>query len=246
MTGVTVLDVPQRSAAWRQAWCGRLTGSRAAAMLATGKYGEALTRARLRATLVREQRTGRPEADGYVSAAMARAVSLESLAVAVYEARTGHVVRSSGFLSHDTLAVGCSLDGHIGDFDGILEVKCPQSRMYFRLLAGRPAPVGLSRADHAQPVGQWRAVVRLHELRRSPAPVARVLPRASLSRRARRRCASGRRCCTRSVNSGRRSSSATRSRLGAPYEAWQRVTRLLERRTGEDLHRRERGPVSGS
>ena len=127
MTGVTILDVPQRSPEWRQARCGRLTGSRASAILATAKYGEALTRARLRAVLVHEQRTGRPQADGFVSAAMARAVRLEASAVAAYEARTGHVVRSSGFLASDTSPVGCSLDGHVGDFEGIVEVKCPRS-----------------------------------------------------------------------------------------------------------------------
>jgi hypothetical protein len=127
MTGVTVLDVPQRSAAWRQARVGRLTGSRAAAMLARVKHGEAVTRAALRAAQVHEQLTGRPRDDGYMSAAMARAVSLEPLAIAAYEARTGQVVRSSGFLAHDTLAVGCSLDGHVGDFDGIVEIKCPLS-----------------------------------------------------------------------------------------------------------------------
>jgi hypothetical protein len=69
-TRVDVLDVPQRSDAWRQARCGRVTSSRAAAMLATVKHGEAVTHASLRAALVHEQLTGRPQDDGFVSAAM--------------------------------------------------------------------------------------------------------------------------------------------------------------------------------
>jgi hypothetical protein len=101
-SGVCVLDVPQRSDMWRQARCGRLTGSRAAAMLATVKYGEAVTRAALRAALVHEQLTGGPHDDGFVSAAMLRSVRLEPVAIAAYEVRTGLVVPSSAFLAHDS------------------------------------------------------------------------------------------------------------------------------------------------
>jgi hypothetical protein len=39
-------------------------------MLATVKHGEAVTHASLRAALVHEQLTGRPQDDGFVSAAM--------------------------------------------------------------------------------------------------------------------------------------------------------------------------------
>jgi predicted phage-related endonuclease len=118
-------------------------------MLARHRYGEALTRARLRAVLVYEQRTGRPQDDRYVSVAMARAVALEPFAVAAYEARTGLVVRTTGFLRHDRLPVGCSLDGHVGDFEGIVEIKCPQSPThldYWR--TGRLPPAYRAQVTH--------------------------------------------------------------------------------------------------
>src|SRR3954466_6018576 len=46
----------------------------------------------------------------------------------------------SGFLSHDTLMVGCSLDGHVGNFDGIVEVKCPKSATHLRYLRAGTVP----------------------------------------------------------------------------------------------------------
>jgi predicted phage-related endonuclease len=137
----TIVDAPQRSAAWFQARLGRLTGSRAADMLSTTKKREeGAARRDLRTQLVLERLTGQPQEEAYVSPEMRRAVLLEPLAFAAYEALTGRVARPSGFLSHDTLAVGCSLDGHFGDFTGILEVKCPKSATHLRYLQAGTIP----------------------------------------------------------------------------------------------------------
>jgi predicted phage-related endonuclease len=123
----TVITSDQRSDEWRLARIGRLTGSRASDMLATIKSGEAAARRDYRAQLVVERLTGLPQDDGYINAVMQRGIDKEPEAFALYEAVTGHVVRRTGFLRHDSLMVGCSLDGDVDDFGGIVELKCPKS-----------------------------------------------------------------------------------------------------------------------
>ena len=88
-----------------------------------------------------ERLTGHVQEEGWVSPEMRRAVALEPRAVAAYEALTGRFIRSSGFLSHDTLPVGCSLDGHFGDFAGLLEVKCPKSPTHLASLLSGTVPL---------------------------------------------------------------------------------------------------------
>jgi putative phage-type endonuclease len=124
----TVCTAPQRSPEWFAARLGRVTGSRAADVLATIKSGEAAARRDYRMDLVTERLTRQPaDADGFVSADMQRGVELEAEARAAYEADTGVLVDQTGFLAHADLMVGCSLDGHVGDFAGIIEIKCPRS-----------------------------------------------------------------------------------------------------------------------
>jgi hypothetical protein len=94
-------------------------------MLATIKSGEAAARRDLRMQLVCERLTGFPQEDGYVNAAMQRGIDLESTALAAYEAITGTLALTTGFLSHTSLLAGCSLDGHVGDYDTVVSLKCP-------------------------------------------------------------------------------------------------------------------------
>lgn len=146
----TVVDAEQRSPAWFQARLGRLTGSRAAAMIATTAKGEAAAARRdLVLQLALERVTGHPQDDVYVTQEMRRAMALEPRAIAAYEALTGCFVQRTGFLSHTTLAAGCSLDGHVGDFAGILEVKCPKATTHLRYLeAGSIPPEYLPQIVH--------------------------------------------------------------------------------------------------
>lgn len=137
----TIIDAEQRSPAWFAARVGRLTGSCAGAMLSTIKSGEAAARRDLRTRLVCERLTGLPQDDGYVNADMLRGIEKEPEAFAAYEALTGQMVSRSGFLAHNTLMAGCSLDGHVGDFAGILEVKCPRSANHLRYLRAGVVPV---------------------------------------------------------------------------------------------------------
>lgn len=139
MTFTVCLD-EQRSPAWFAARLGRLTGSRAADMLATIKSGEAAARRDLRTQLVCERLTKSLQEETFVNAAMQRGIDLEPMAFAAYEARTGQMAQRSGFLRHDGWMAGCSLDGHVGVFEGILEVKCPKSATHLRYLRGGSVP----------------------------------------------------------------------------------------------------------
>jgi predicted phage-related endonuclease len=134
----TVCEAEQRSPEWFQARLGRLTGSRAGDMLATIKTGEAAARRDLRTQLVVERLTSSVQEDGFINAAMQWGIDQEPAAFAAYEALTGLVAQRTGFLSHERLMVGCSLDGHVGDFEGITEFKCPKSATHLKYLrAGR-------------------------------------------------------------------------------------------------------------
>lgn len=136
----TVIDAEQRSPDWFAARLGRLTGSRAGDMLATIKSGEAAARRDLRTQLVCERLTGQLQEDTYINAVMQRGIDCEPQAFAAYEAQTGTLVERSGFLSHTEHMAGCSLDGHIGAFTGILELKCPKSTTHLRYLRGGVVP----------------------------------------------------------------------------------------------------------
>ncbi len=138
--GFTIIDAEQRSPEWFAARLGRLTGSRAGDMLAMIKSGEAAARRDLRVQLVCERLTGTIQEDPFINAAMQRGIDCEPLAFAAYEARTGNVAVRTGFLAHTAHMVGCSLDGHVGDFAGILEAKCPKSATHLRYLRGGVVP----------------------------------------------------------------------------------------------------------
>lgn len=123
----TVVTAAQRSPEWFAARAGRLTGSRAADMLATIKSGEAAARRDYRLQLATERLTGKPQENGFVSSDMQHGIDMEETAFAAYEAASGEVVRRTGFLRCDEIMAGCSLDGDIDDFRGIVEIKCPKS-----------------------------------------------------------------------------------------------------------------------
>lgn len=135
-----VLDIPQRSDAWFRARVGRLTGSRAAAVLATLKNGgEPAARRDLRIQLACERLTGRSAEDSYQSADMRRGILRESDALNAYEAATGTIITPVGFIEHDELSAGCSPDGLVDD-DGLVEIKCPKSTQHLMYLVARSVP----------------------------------------------------------------------------------------------------------
>jgi hypothetical protein len=127
----TIIDAEQRSPEWFTARAGRATGSKAHCILAIGRSGaEAVTKRDYRLQLACEVLTGRPAEGGYVNYDMQRGIDLEPAALGAYEAATGEMVRQTGFLASDDLQVGCSLDGDIAEFKGILELKAPKTNTH--------------------------------------------------------------------------------------------------------------------
>jgi hypothetical protein len=146
----TVIEADQRSDAWKKARCGRLTASRAKDMLATVKSGEAAARRDLRMQLTLERITGEPQDDCYVNADMQRGMDLEADAFAAYEAVTGNVADRCGFLAHTELMTGCSPDGVLDDFAGLVELKVPRSATHMGYLkAGGIPPEHRAQLIHA-------------------------------------------------------------------------------------------------
>jgi hypothetical protein len=141
MSHFAIIDVPQRSEEWFAARAGRLTASNARDMLATIKSGEAAARRDLRMRLVVERLTGTAQDDGYVNDAMQRGIELEPDALAAYESLSGNLASAVGFLAHTDLMAGGSPDGVIGDFDGLVELKCPKSATHFGYLRNGVVPV---------------------------------------------------------------------------------------------------------
>jgi hypothetical protein len=135
-----VLCPDQRVEAWYRARLGRLTGSCAGEMLARIKTGEAAARRDLRLRLVCERLTQQSQEDAYVSKEMQRGIDLERAAFAAYEGRTGNLVERVGFLGHDALLAGCSPDGRIGNYTGIVELKVPKSATHLKYIRGNKAP----------------------------------------------------------------------------------------------------------
>jgi len=103
-------------------------------MLSKIKTGEAAARRDYRLQLVCERLTGQPQDDLFINAAMQRGIDMEPFARSAYEAKTGNVAVQTGFLSHVTHKAGCSLDGHVDAFAGIVELKCPKSATHLRYL----------------------------------------------------------------------------------------------------------------
>lgn len=140
MRTFTVIDAAQRSDAWKAARVGRLTGSVAGDMLAKTKTGWAASRRNLCLRLVLERLTGTPQESDYVSPAMQAGIDREASAFAAFEALTGELVQRSGFLSHTTLMAGASLDGHWGDFETLLSIKCRQPAAHLDFLKSGTIP----------------------------------------------------------------------------------------------------------
>lgn len=136
----TVIDFPQRSDEWRAARVGRLTGSRAPHMMAKIQKGEAAARRNLRIGMGLERITNKPYERYFTTRVVQQGVDTEPLAVGTYEARTGNIVKRTGFLSCGPIMAGCSLDGHINNFEGILETKCPESATHYEYLKTRQIP----------------------------------------------------------------------------------------------------------
>lgn len=137
----TIIQCEQGTDEWKKARAGRATGSRAKDMLSEIKSGEAAGRRDYRFELLCERLTGEPSGDFFVSKEMQWGTDQEPYARMAYEMRTGHIVRETGFLQHNKLMAGVSLDGDIDNFTGIVEFKCPKTATHIGYIQDDRVPL---------------------------------------------------------------------------------------------------------
>jgi hypothetical protein len=106
---------------------------------------ESAGRRNLRVRLALERVVGRPVESDYQSQSMREGSEREADALAYYEALTGVLLDKTGFLSHRSLMAGASLDGHLDDFTGIVEVKSPIPATHWEYLRSNTVPLDYTR-----------------------------------------------------------------------------------------------------
>lgn len=135
----TLADIEQGSLAWQQLRIGRVTASRVADVMATGKSGEAATRRNYRIQLVCERLTGTKD-EGFTNHHMERGTMLEPVARSLYEAMSGVFVTEIAFVNHPTIEMaGASPDGLVGS-DGLIEIKCPTAANHVETVLSGKSP----------------------------------------------------------------------------------------------------------
>ena len=126
--------IEQGSIEWRKLRLGKATASRIADIIAKTKSGYSASRANYMTELVIE-RFGVLN-DSFTNDAMQWGTEQEPLARIEYEKRNLVTVEQVDFVPHPSIEMaGASPDGIVGD--GLLEIKCPNSKTHFEyLLAG--------------------------------------------------------------------------------------------------------------
>lgn len=147
----TVIDCEQQSHEWKAARIGRVTSSHAAELLAKGRNGaEAVGKRNLRIRLALERIAGRSLEKDFTNRWMQQGTEREPDAFVAYEALTGRVLERTGFLRHNDLMAGCSLDGSFDDFAGIVEIKSPEHNAHLEAWESGAVPADyLKQVQHA-------------------------------------------------------------------------------------------------
>jgi hypothetical protein len=135
-------DQPQGTIEWKCSRAGRATGSKASAILAKIKSGEAATRADYRIQLALERLLGEPCDDEFTSRDIQNGIEREPFARMAYEERTGLLAQEAGFAYWETLMIGCSVDGFVEDRGrkGFIEIKCPKSKTHLDYITKNRVP----------------------------------------------------------------------------------------------------------
>ena len=135
-----IIVCEQGSEAWAAARCGIVTASRCSDVIAMTKKGEAAPRRDYRSELIVEILTGQPYPQ-YVSQEMQWGIDQEPFARAAYEIQRDLLVETCGFVLHPTVArFGASPDGLVGE-DGMLQIKCPNTRTHLAWMLAGTVPV---------------------------------------------------------------------------------------------------------
>lgn len=125
----------QRTDDWFAARAGKATASSVYKIMAKTKTGYGADRENYAAQLVAERLTGKP-ADSYSNAAMQWGIDTEASAREAYAIKIDDKPVEIGFVDHPAIAwSGASPDGLVG-FDGLVEIKCPNTATHIRTLNG--------------------------------------------------------------------------------------------------------------
>ena len=116
----------QRTEDWYNIRKGKMTASNADTIIANGKGLETYIY-----NLMAEYYSS-AEKENYINADMQRGIDLEPEARLEFEFYTDLDVQEVGFIEYNEF-IGVSPDGLIGD-DGLIEIKCPNDSVYFKLL----------------------------------------------------------------------------------------------------------------
>ena len=121
-----IYNFEQRTEDWYNIRKGKMTASNAETIIANGKGLETYIY-----NLMAEYYSS-AEKENYINADMQRGIDLEPEARLEFEFYTDLDVQEVGFIEHNEF-IGVSPDGLIGD-DGLIEIKCPNDSIYFKLL----------------------------------------------------------------------------------------------------------------
>jgi putative phage-type endonuclease len=133
----SIIAAEQRSPEWFAARAGRVTGSKAKAVLMGDKTAG---RNDYKLQLAVERITGEPEVSDFTNEHIQRGIEKEPLARLKLEAERGIMVRETGFLSHNGMMIGASLDGDVDDFKTIIELKAPKTTTHVGYLKANVLP----------------------------------------------------------------------------------------------------------
>lgn len=138
----TIIDCAQgdNSPEWFAARLGRVTGSNAKKIIESKTEKEKTTRTNYMYELAEQRVTGIVPPQGFISDAMKWGTEYEPFARAAYEGERFVDVIQTGFIRCDDIMAGCSLDGHVGEMAGILEIKCPMLKTHIGYLKANSLP----------------------------------------------------------------------------------------------------------
>ena len=121
-----IYNFEQRTEEWYNIRKGKMTASNAEIIIANGKGLETYIY-----NLMAEYYSS-AEKENYINADMQRGIDLEPEARLEFEFYTDLDVQEVGFIEYNEF-IGVSPDGLVGD-DGLIEIKCPNDSIYFKLL----------------------------------------------------------------------------------------------------------------
>lgn len=130
----------QRTPAWYQARCGKVTASRVADVIARTQKGWGAPRAKYMDQLVAERLSRKPQDMRNVRSMTDRA-EMEPEARIAYELYTDRSIELVGFVPHPFIEnAGASPDGNVSN-DGGVEIKCLDAANHTKLLLGDDGPL---------------------------------------------------------------------------------------------------------